>query len=62
MSHDRTVFTIGHSTHTIEKFVDLLRQHGVTAVADVRSVPHSRMQPQFNQETLSRALKEYGLA
>lgn len=62
MSHDRTVFTIGHSTHTVEKFVNLLRQHGVTAVADVRSVPYSRMQPQFNQEALLRALKEYGLA
>jgi uncharacterized protein (DUF488 family) len=62
MAHERVVFTIGHSTHPIERFVDLLRQHGVTAVADVRSVPYSRMQPQFNRETLMRALKEQGIA
>jgi uncharacterized protein (DUF488 family) len=58
----RTVCTIGHSTHTIERFVDILRQHGVTAVADVRSVPYSRFQSQFNRESLQATLKTLGIA
>lgn len=62
MSHEKVIFTIGHSTHTIERFLDLLRQHGVTAIADVRSVPYSRMQPQFNREALMGSLKEQGIA
>ena len=52
----RTVLTIGHSTHALEAFVALLRQHGVTAVADVRSAPYSRFNPQFNREPLAEAL------
>jgi uncharacterized protein (DUF488 family) len=56
------VFTIGHSTHSLEDFIDLLRQHALTAIADVRSVPYSRMQPQFNREALARALKKQGIA
>ena len=51
-----TVLTIGHSTHALEAFVTLLRQHGVTAVADVRSAPYSRFNPQFNREPLAEAL------
>lgn len=58
----RKVFTIGHSTHSIEKFVELLRLHGVTALADVRSAPFSRFNPQFNREALERALKQSGIA
>lgn len=61
MSSLYTVFTIGHSTHTIEGFVALLRQHGITAVADVRSVPYSRMQPQFNREALIKMLDKSGI-
>ena len=49
------VLTIGHSTHSIDAFIALLRQHGVTALADVRSAPFSRFNPQFNKETLSAA-------
>jgi len=45
-----TVYTIGHSSHTIERLGALLQQHGVTAVADVRSQPYSRIHPQFNRE------------
>ena len=41
------VLTIGHSTHSIEKLLELLLEHDVTAVADVRSAPYSRFQPQF---------------
>ena len=51
-----TVLTIGHSTHALEAFVVLLRQHDVTAVADVRSAPYSRYNPQFNREPLAEAL------
>lgn len=55
------IFTIGHSTHSAERFVELLKQHGIAAVADVRSIPYSRWNPQFNQETLRAALKENGI-
>lgn len=56
-----TVFTIGHSTHPQERFIALLRQHGVTALCDVRSKPYSRMNPQFNREDLENALLEQGI-
>lgn len=56
------VFTIGHSTQPIERFVALLRQHGITALADVRSKPYSRMNPQFNREALKEALRDDGIA
>ena len=55
------VFTIGHSTHSIEAFVDLLRKHGVTAVADVRSAPFSRFNPQFNKGALEQRLRSHGI-
>ena len=60
-SGPHAVFTIGHSTHSFEVFAALLRQHGVTAVADVRSAPFSRFNPQFNREPLSEALKARGI-
>ena len=52
------VFTIGHSRHPLADFLALLRRHGVTAVADVRSHPHSRFNPQFNRRSLSDALQQ----
>jgi uncharacterized protein (DUF488 family) len=55
------VFTIGHSTHSAEAFLALLRQHGVEAVADVRSSPFSRFNPQFNREALEPFLKANGI-
>ena len=51
-----TFFTIGHSTRTIVEFVDLLRESGVDLVIDVRSMPRSRTNPQFNQQSLPEAL------
>lgn len=51
------VFTIGHSTHPFERFISLLRQHGITALCDVRSKPYSRMNPQYNREVLRHALQ-----
>ena len=51
------VFTIGHSTRTLEEFLDLLRTHGVQRVLDIRTIPRSRHNPQFNRETLGPALR-----
>ena len=56
-----SVFTIGHSTRTLSEFVELLQAHGVTQVVDVRTVPRSRHNPQFNQETLPQALLAAGI-
>jgi uncharacterized protein (DUF488 family) len=52
-------FTIGHSTRTIEQFVALLRAGRVGMVVDVRTVPRSRTNPQFNEDALAEALAEY---
>lgn len=57
-----TIFTIGHSTHTIERFLDLLEMNGINAVADVRSSPFSRHNPQFKKDVLSAELKRCGIA
>jgi len=57
-----TVYTVGHSTHPAAHFVQLLKNHGITAIADVRSQPYSRMNPQFNRETLRGELKEVGIS
>jgi uncharacterized protein (DUF488 family) len=51
------VLTIGHSTHTWNDFRDLLRAHRVKRVVDVRSIPRSRHNPQFNRETLAIKLR-----
>jgi uncharacterized protein (DUF488 family) len=51
------VLTIGHSTHPLDIFIQMLQRHGVTLVADVRTVPRSRHNPQFNRETLPDSLK-----
>ena len=59
---DLTVFTIGHSTHSYEHFLSLLRTSGVTAVADVRTTPFSRHFPHFNEATLRSDLKLDGIS
>ena len=55
------VFTLGHSNHPQEYFIELLRRHSVTALADVRSVPYSRINPQFSREGLRKALEVAGI-
>jgi uncharacterized protein (DUF488 family) len=55
------LFTIGHSNHSIDAFIALLQQHGITAVADVRSHPYSRFLPHFNQSALKAALLNAGI-
>ena len=64
MNRDMTnnVLTIGHSNHSREAFTELLEQHEVGAVADVRSAPYSRFNPHFDRETLASALKASGIA
>lgn len=57
-----TVYTVGHSIHPIDQFVKLLTRHKITAVADVRSQPFSRMNPQFNRDALRSTLKDAGIA
>jgi uncharacterized protein (DUF488 family) len=54
------VYTIGHSDHTIEAFIDLLRQHGIALIVDVRSQPYSRWATQFNRELLAHDLRGAG--
>jgi len=56
LEHPQTVFTIGHSTRQLAEFINLVQAHGVTKIADVRTVPRSRHNPQFNLETLPHAL------
>jgi uncharacterized protein (DUF488 family) len=57
-----TIFTIGHSTRSSEDLIAMLKAHVIERVIDVRSVPRSRMNPQFNRETLPAALAAHGIA
>ena len=57
-----SVFTVGHSNHPPETFVNLLVRHGVDEVVDVRSAPYSRYTPHFNHEPLQRTLDDIGIA
>lgn len=57
-----TLYTVGHSTHAIGRFLELLERSGITALADVRSSPFSRHNPQFNKDALSAELKRRGIA
>ena len=51
------IFTVGHSTLPIEQFIALLHAYGIACLADIRTVPRSRHNPQFNGDALGRALK-----
>ena len=55
------ILTVGHSTRTLEEFVRLLKAHSVTLLVDVRTVPRSRRNPQFNRDTLPASLEEAGI-
>lgn len=57
-----TVLTIGHSTRALDTFIQMLRVHGVTHLVDVRTIPRSRHNPQFNRDTLPEALRLAGIA
>ena len=57
----RTLYTIGHSTHSAEEFAALLKTHGVAQVVDVRSIPKSRHCPQFNFDAMAEWMPANGL-
>ncbi len=59
MSEDNPVFTIGHSTRTVDEFVALLRSGRADFVVDVRTVPRSRRNPQYNEDVLGEELAQY---
>lgn len=55
------IYSIGHSTQTIERFIGLLKKHEIEIVADVRSSPFSRFNPQFNKESIALALRKHAI-
>jgi uncharacterized protein (DUF488 family) len=57
-----TIYTIGHSTRTIEQFIELLKAHGIEELVDVRTIPRSRHNPQFGTEELAASLQQAGIA
>ena len=57
----QVVYTIGHSTRGADALAALLLAHGVTSLADVRTVPRSRHNPQFNAESLAASLATHGI-
>lgn len=56
-----TIYTIGHSTHPPEYFLELLQTHQIDSIVDVRSVPASKFNPQYNQKPLSALLRQHGI-
>ena len=56
------MFTIGHSTRSLDEFLSLLDAHGVTGLADVRTVPRSRRHPHFSRDSLAVSLPSHGIA
>ena len=52
----KDLFTIGHSNHSLEHFLELLRMQSISAICDVRSSPYSKYSPQFNKDVLANAL------
>lgn len=57
----RLILTIGHSNRTMEAFLELVQAHGVTLIADVRKMPRSRTNPQFNSDALEASLATIGV-
>lgn len=58
----KELFTIGHSVHAVEGFVELLKQHSINALCDVRSSPYSRYAPQFNRESLKEDILKHRIS
>ena len=57
-SHTNTLYSVGHSNRTIKLFIAILRAHGIQQVVDIRTIPKSRHNPQFNKESLPKSLKK----
>lgn len=58
----KTIYTIGHSTRPIDEFIGLLAQNGVKQLVDIRTIPRSRHNPQFEQTALEQVLPAHGIA
>jgi len=56
------IFSIGHSTRPIDQLINLLRGHGIRTLVDIRSIPHSRKNPQYEQTALREAIESAGLS
>jgi uncharacterized protein (DUF488 family) len=56
-----TIYTVGHSTRPIDEFINMLTAHGVKQLVDVRTMPRSRTNPQFNIDVLPQSLSEAGI-
>ena len=56
------IWTVGHSTHSLEAFVELLTENGIALLADIRTVPKSRRHPHFDTDALALSLPDHGLA
>jgi uncharacterized protein (DUF488 family) len=61
MPRQPAIWTVGHSTRPIDEFIDFLRAHEIRLLVDVRTIPRSRHNPQFNTDRLAESLKEVGL-
>ena len=61
MSFATTIFTIEHSTHDIDEFLEILQKHNISVIVDVHSIPYSEYCPQFNKEKLKQTLQKVGL-
>lgn len=58
-TQEKAIYTIGHSNRDVESFIALLKAHQIKKVIDIRTIPKSRHNPQFNQDTLKESLKEH---
>ena len=61
MKMEQKIWTIGHSTHSLQHFVEMLQSFKIEVVADIRNFTGSRKFPQFNLESLQNSLSEYGI-
>lgn len=61
MTEELAIYALGHSTRPIDKFVSLLQAHKIKILADIRTIPRSRTNPQFNQDDLAAELSRSGI-
>ena len=62
MARRPTIFTVGHSTHTLDELAEILAAHGVRQLVDIRSIRRSRTNPQFNADVIGRGLRRHRIA
>lgn len=57
----KTIYTIGHSTHPIDEFIEIIKAYSIEEIVDVRTIPKSRHNPQFNSDELNHSLQKAGI-